>query len=294
MRFIASSGAIALIVLGGAAGCSRREAPQAPVATASLSFPRPQAPLGSPLEVTYKFQVAADAAPFDQNYRVMVHFLDGDQEMRFTDDHDPPVPTSKWQRGQTIEYSRTVFIPIVSYIGDATVHVGLYSPKDQRRLVLAGQDTGQREYNVAKIQLLPTSENVFILYKEGWHPNETPGDNSAVEWKWTKKVATVSFRNPKKDSVFYLDADNPGTYAEPQTVTVKVNGQPVDTIAVTPRQEFVHKTPLTAAQLGSADMVELALEVDKTWVPALVPAANSRDPRELGVRVFHVFVEPRN
>jgi hypothetical protein len=40
-------------------------------------------------------------------------------------------------------------------------------------------------------------------------------------------------------------------------------------------------------------MVDIALEVDKTWVPALVPAANSRDPRELGIRVFHAFVEPR-
>ena len=69
---------------------------------------------------------------------------------------------------------------------------------------------------------------------------------------------------------------------------------PVDTIAVTPRKELLHKTRLTAAQLGTGDMVELTLEVDKTWVPALVPAANSRDPRELGLRVFHAFIEPRS
>jgi hypothetical protein len=41
-------------------------------------------------------------------------------------------------------------------------------------------------------------------------------------------------------------------------------------------------------------MVELTLEVDKTYVPALIPSANSRDPRELGVRVFHAFVEPQS
>ena len=38
-----------------------------------------------------------------------------------------------------------------------------------------------------------------------------------------KKTATLSFRNPKKPSVFYLHAD--GAYTEPQTLAIKVNGQ---------------------------------------------------------------------
>src|SRR4029078_10615183 len=83
-------------------------------------------------------------------------------------------------------------------------------------------------------------------------------------------------------------------YSEPQTLAVKVNGQQVDTITVTPKQEFIHKTPLTVQQLGPGDMVELTLEVDKTWVPALLPNANSHDSRELGIRVFHAFVEPQS
>jgi hypothetical protein len=76
-------------------------------------------------------------------------------------------------------------------------------------------------------------------------------------------------------------------------VIVKVNGTPVETLQVTPRVEQLHRLQLSTAQLGGSDMVDIALEVDKTWVPALVPAANSRDPRELGIRVFHAFVEPR-
>jgi hypothetical protein len=40
-------------------------------------------------------------------------------------------------------------------------------------------------------------------------------------------------------------------------------------------------------------MVELQIGVDKSYVPALTPGANSKDPRELGVRVFHAFVDPR-
>jgi hypothetical protein len=210
----------------------------------------------------------------------------------WTDDHDPSVPTTQWKPGQVVQYTRTMFVPVVAYVGDVQVRIGLYSPRDQRRLPLAGDDAGQLSYKVATLALLPHSENVFLLFKDGWHPSEVAPDNATVEWQWSRKVATLAFRNPKKDVNFYLHADNPASYAEPQTVTVKINGLPVDTIAVTPRQELLHKTRIPAAQLGTADMVDMTLEVDKTWVPALVPGANSRDPRELGLRVFHAFVEP--
>ena len=53
------------------------------------------------------------------------------------------------------------------------------------------------------------------------------------------------------------------------------------------------KIPLTAAQIGDAEMAELQIRVDKPWVPVQVPAARSGDKRELGVRVFHAFVDPR-
>ena len=173
------------------------------------------------------------------------------------------------------------------------MHIGLYSPKTSKRLPLAGESNGQLEYKSASIQLLPHSENVFLLFKDGWHPAETAANNSAVEWQWTKKSATITFRNPKKPSTFYLHADNPGTYAEPQVVTLKVNGQQIETIPVTPHVEFVHKTLLTLAQLGSGDMVEVTLDLDKTWIPSQVPGSGSHDPRELGLRVFHAFVEPQ-
>lgn len=272
--------------------CGRGDAPGPPVATPTVTFSKPRAALGSPVHVTYKFQVAASAPAFDQDYRVFVHFLDSDEERMWTDDHDPSVPTTQWKPGQVIEYTRTVFIPVFPYIGDAQVRIGLYSPRDQRRVPLSAEDAGQLSYNVATLSLLPHSENVFLLFKDGWHQAEVAPDNPTVGWQWSKKIGTLSFRNPRKDVVFYLHADNPASYAEPQTVAVKVNGAQVDTIATTPRQELLHLTRMTAAQLGSADMVDVTLEVDKTWVPALVPGANSRDPRELGLRVFHAFVEP--
>jgi hypothetical protein len=275
-----------------APGCGRSADNQPPVATPSWRVNHPRAALGSPIDVTYRFQVAANAPAFDQDYRVMVHVLDSDDELMWTDDHQPSIPTREWKPGQTIEYTRTVFIPIYPYIGEATVQMGLYSPQDGRRLPLSGEDSGQRAYKVGTLQLLPQTENVFLIFKDGWHPAERAGDN--VEWQWTKKVATIAFRNPKKNVTFYLHADNPGTvFGENQNVEVAVNGETIDTVAVAPKLEVIHRTPLTAAQLGTGEMAEIRLTVDKTYVPALLPAANSRDPRELGVRVFHAFVEPR-
>jgi hypothetical protein len=52
------------------------------------------------------------------------------------------------------------------------------------------------------------------------------------------------------------------------------------------------KIPISAAQLGTTDMVELHIDVDKTFVPALLLTSGNKDARELGVRVFHAFVQP--
>jgi len=47
------------------------------------------------------------------------------------------------------------------------------------------------------------------------------------------------------------------------------------------------------AQMGTEDMAELRIVVDKTFIPAQISNGVSKDPRELGVRVFHAFVDPR-
>jgi len=286
----------ALTVAAVAAGsaCKRKETPSPPVATPTVTFNHDRAPLGSPIEITYKFAVAPDAH-FDQDYRVMVHVLDTDEELMWTDDHNPPTPTSQWKAGQTIEYTRTIFIPVYPYVGDATFQLGLYSTATQKRLALSGQDAGQHAYKVAHLLLQPQTENVFTVFKDGWHPTEVAEHNATVEWQWTKKQATLAFKNPRKASVFYLEADNPGSaFVESQQVQVSLGGQVLDQFTLTPKQQVLRKVPLTAAQLGSNDMVELQIAVDKTFVPAQIPAANSKDLRELGIRVFHAFVEPQS
>ena len=115
------------------------------------------------------------------NNRVFVHVVDTDEKLMWTDDHDPPTPTTQWKPGQTVEYVRTVFVPVRPYIGGASIHVGLYSPTSQRRLTLSGQDTGQHSYNVASLEILPQSEAVFTVMKDGWHSAETPPNNDQVD-----------------------------------------------------------------------------------------------------------------
>ncbi len=166
--------------------CRRKEPPAPPVATPSLTLSHDKAPLGSPIDIHYKFVVANDAH-FAEDYRVMVHVVDADEQLIFAFDHSPPVPLTQWKPGQTVEYTKTVFIPIYPYVGEASIQMGLYSTTSQKRLPLAGEDTGQRAYKVARIQLQPQTENVFTVFKDGWHPAEVAEHNATVEWQWTKK-----------------------------------------------------------------------------------------------------------
>ena len=276
-----------------AAGCRSSQPSDPPVATPTVTLNHDRAPAASPIEITYKFVVANDAR-FAEDYRVFMHVVDTDEEKMWDDDHNPPTPTSQWKPGQTIEYTRTIFVPIFPYVGEATIQVGLHSLKDQKRLALAAEDVGQRSYKVGRLQLLPQTENLFTVSKEGWHPAEAAADNVSVDWQWTKKEATLAFKNPKKDAVLYLDVDSPSSQLHgDQQVQVMFGGQAVEQFTVTPTDRQLRKIKLPAAQMGAGDMAELQIVVDKTFIPAQVSGGTSKDPRELGIRVFHAFVDPR-
>ena len=73
---------------------------------------------------------------------------------------------------------------------------------------------------------------------------------------------------------------------------MRIGDQSIATVPVVADDAPVRKFPLTAAQLGTGDMVEIRLVANRTFVPALEPGAKSNDTRELGVRVFHAFVQP--
>jgi len=287
-------GVIAVALAASVAACRRKEAAAPPVATAAVRLSHDKAPLGSPIDITYKFVVANDAH-FTEDLRTMVHVVDADGELLFTFDHTPPTPTTQWKPGQTIEYTRTEFVPVYPYVGEAAVQVGLYSLQTQKRQPLTGAESGQRAFKAATLTLQPQTESVFVVFSgNGWHPAEVADHNTGVEWQWTKRAGTLTFKNPKRDCLFYLDVDHPAkVFEEPQQVDVSLNGERVEQFALAAGERVLKKIPLKAAQFGTNDTAEVQISVDKTYVPALLNVANNKDPRELGVRVFHAYVDPR-
>ena len=276
-----------------ATSCSSGDDNAKPVATPSVALAAQEAAIGSPIEMRYRFAVAADAPALDADYWVFVHFLDTDGELMWTDDHEPPTPVRQWKAGSTIEYTRTMFIPKFPYVGRTRVEVGLFSPSGGARLPLAGQTRGQRSYEVASFDMRLQSDNLFVIFRDGWHETEVGAEGSGLEWQWSKKDATLSFANPKRDVELFLQLDQPvAAFDMPQQVEIKASGAVVDSFALPAGRSELRRIKLPAAQLGTADTVELTVSVDRTFVPATVPTLKSNDSRELGVRVFRAFVQP--
>jgi hypothetical protein len=283
------------VLLVAALACSGGD-DEPPVANVSLTTSRSRLPLGSPVDLNYRFDVSPNAA-ISGDYRVFVHVLSANGDKLWDDDHVPPVPTSQWKPGQKIEYTRTRFVPVVPYLGEAHLEVGLH--RENERLPLQGSDPADREsaersYRVAALEFLPTSESVFIIYKAGWHPDEFSAEDPAVSWKWTQKTGVFSVRNPRTDVTLYLEYDaRPDLFPDkPQQVTLSAGDQAVKTFAADSTAPVLLRVPVTAAQLGANDTIDFKLDVDRAFVPAKLPAGG-KDVRELGIRVYHVFIEPK-
>jgi hypothetical protein len=279
-------GAAAVLALS--ASCGRKEVEEPAVATPSLTLSHDKVPIGSPVKLTYKFVVAPNAKVPAGDWWVFVHVLDPTGEQLWTDDHVPSPPPAEWKPGQTIEYTRTVFVPNFPYIGEAAIRLGVYERASGNRLTLNGSAAARKEYVVSKFQLLPQSENIFLIFKDGWHPTEIAADNATSEWQWTRKTATISLKNPKKDVTFYLDSDaRPDLFTPPQQVTIRSGQTVIGTFTADSAARKLLTFPISAAQLGSGDMAEIVLDVDRTFTPG------GGDTRELGIRVFHAFVDPK-
>ncbi len=290
----ALTGLVALAVIVGVSACSSADSTP-PVGSVAVTAARSRVAIGGPLELTYRFELTG--APITGDYNVFVHLLNADGQVLWHDDHRPSVPTSAWKAGTPVEYTRTVFLPPAQlHPGDATVEVGLY--RDSERLVLEGprppRDQAARAYPVVDLQLAPESENVFLIYQNGWHPDEFGADNPARSWKWTQKSATVAFRNPKADADVLVEfGARPQAFVDaPQQLSViGANDELIAAFPVDASEAVQQRFRVTAAQMGTGDLAELRFEVDKTFVPA--EQGGGQDTRILGVRIYNVYVDVR-
>ena len=281
-----------LVVAAFAAACQGRKPAEVNPIEPKISFNRTRVPLGSPLEITYTWTLDAQARKLPQDYRALVHFLDSHEIMLFEDDHTPTPPPSQWEPGKTYTYTRTKFVPIYPYVGDVEVRMGLYPhPGRGERPALKGDDAGMREYRVSKLELLPQTENIFLVYKDGWHNPEPHPENPAVERTWTKKEALVSFKNPKKDVVVYLEADtSPKFFPQPPTLTVAVGSKVGLALPVESSEVFVKKIKVKAEDLGNEEWVDLRLMMNQSFVPKLLVPPLNNDDRELGLLKYQLYV----
>jgi len=287
--------AIALVGLVGAVvlpACQRRKPAEVNPIVPSIKVNRTKAPLGSALEITYTWTVEPGAKKLDQNYWALVHFLDNQEVMLFSDDHQPEPPPSTWEPGKTYSYTRTRFVPVYPYVGEVEVRMGLYPyPGRGERPALKGEDKGFREYKVSTLELLPQTENIFPVYKEGWHNPETHPENPSVERTWTKKEALMSFKNPKQDVIVYLEGDTcVKCFTKTPELTMTVGKNVGLTFPIEGPQVYLKKVKVKAADLGDEEWTDLRLSMSESFVPKNLNPPLNNDDRELGFNVYHLFV----
>ncbi len=197
-------------------------------------------------------------------------------------------PPSEWEPGKTYTYKRTRFVPIYPYTGPVEVRMGLYPfPGRGERLTLKGEDAGLREYKVATVELVSHTENIYVTWKEGFHPPEAHAENPNIAQTWTKQEGVLSFKNPKKDVVVYLEADT----------CVKCFGEtrPELTVAIGPKvglrvpiqdpNLFLLKIRVKGDDLGTEEYVDIKLRMNASFVPKLMSPPQSNDDRVLGLRI---------
>jgi len=173
------------------------------------------------------------------------------------------------------------------------VEVGLYLPSTGERVKMDGESTGQRAYRVASFSLHLQSDAPFIVFTEGWHAAEVSGEGTGVEWQWTRKEGTLAFKNPRRDALLYLEADQPVATTGARHVEVRIGTGVIDAFDLPQGRRDVRKVPVSKDQFGQADTVTMTITPDKTFVPAADPSLRSTDTRELGVRVFRVYLQPK-
>ena len=273
------------------AGAACGDEPPA-VATVSVGLNRTSVPLGGPFELDFRFDIAPALTAIADDSRVLLHFLDDNDDLMWADDHDLPIPTTEWQPGQTIEYSRRSTVPMYPYLGAATVAVGLYSVTTGERLVLAGEDIGQRTYRVATLTLEPQAESSFLMYEDGWHQAEFDRGGTR-QWRWSTDRSTISFRNPGSAAVLYLQVEGrPDLFDTPQQMSIVVDDETLYQFALDGEGPSYEDIELSAASFGDSPTVNLELRVDQSFVPAEVDGATG-DDRVLGARLYYAFLEPR-
>src|SRR4029079_16002996 len=100
----------------------------------------------------------------------------------------------------------------------------------------------------------------------------------------------VSFKNPKKDILVYLEADtNSKAFDVPPVLTLSVAGKTGLVIPIESSEVFLKKIRVKGQDLGNEDWVDLRLDMNQSFVPK-AKGVKANDDRQLGLLVYHLYV----
>jgi hypothetical protein len=240
-------------------------------------------------KMEYEFKINDEFQPIAKDYKVFVHWWrKKSKEMLLQDDHLPEMKTSAWKKGETIKYSRIVFIPQfinefdnIDFEGyeEVRLTIGLYDPTP-----------GSKEsFNLfdRAINVQPASYNApEIAYYEGWNELETDptiADPFMRSWRWTTGKAVCIIENPHREATLIVK----GGVNQAKKVILKINETPLDEF-VPETDKFSKEYTLTPQMMGEGDEFSLKIETDKTFVPSrMIPT--SKDNRELGIQIYFIY-----
>ena len=266
------------------AACRTEVAPGSPAGAVSATPQRPSIEAGAPIDIEYRFTRRVDAPAFPADAWVFVHATDAAGVLLWTDDHQPPTAPSTWGDAD-VTYRRTMFVPRGTPPGRVHIEAGVFVRPDGVRIPIAAANPSTSGFDV-----IPASNELFVVFGDGWHAAERVEQQQANEWRWSKGDARLSFRRPSRDAVLSIEIDQPVTQVSRPTVEVRIGSDLLASLYVNPLARQIYRVPLPVVRLGTAPTVDLNVHVQPTFVPARTAGLGSQDTRELGVRVFNVHV----
>lgn len=275
-----------------AVGCGGEEPRRTVDASVTIELPD-SVPAGSPFDIGYtwtpgeRFEAPAD------DFRIFVHLVDPDGKFIAQDDHFPPLPTSQWSAGETVEYRRDwIYLDPDLRLDYVDFYIGMYDDEGQVGTMHEGRF--QNRPLTHSVIVRTNDQGGIPVYVEGFQDREmslTVEDVYRQEWRWMGRRGVVAFGNPRGPSTLHLRAVSPVDVLEggTQTVTIKVGERVIGQYEATDSSPHMMRFEVLGEGLGDGDWVELTIEVDKQFVPALVDEG-SDDIRELGLQIYWMYL----
>jgi hypothetical protein len=246
------------------------------------------------VKMNYQFKLDDKFNGMDNDYKIFVHFWrEKTKEMMLQDDHSPEKPFSQWKGGDTVSYSRVIFIPQfidefdTDFVGneDVRLTIGIHKPSDSKSV----STLFKKVINVRAASFNSPDQ----VYDEGWYQRETDltiKDTNEQSWRWTAKRAVCIIENPKKESLLIIRGGVDKAIIPDQKVTIKLNNNVLEEF-IPETAKFSKKFVVTPAMMGNEDDFKLTIETDKTFIPSKLDKVvkDSKDNRELGVQIFFLY-----